>query len=162
MDADELSDDDWPNSRATGSDPPVISSVHGAYHAVIRRLDAATRPHGLEGSEALVLAFLLRDPGCSPSEVRHRLGFHRSTLSSLLDRLERDGLIHRASNAYDRRRLEIRLTAAGRIGADTAELVIAHVEAELATYMSPVERRGARAVFEACVAIGRPNRGAWS
>jgi DNA-binding MarR family transcriptional regulator len=145
-------------ARATGTQigPIDLRSVLGAYHALSRRLRISTREHGLGASEAMVLAYLLRQPGCAPVVARHALGLHRSTLSSLLDRLERKGLIRRARSTYDGRRLEIDLTAAGTIAAGIAESVIRDVEAELGEYTSPTERRGAEAVFAACIAMTNP------
>ena len=140
--------DDWGRF-----DPPICRSVHGAYHALMRRLSASTREHGLGASEALVLAWLLRSPGCAPSVVRHALGFHRSTLSSVLERLERDGLMTRGIRVHGARRLELNLTDAGAQVADLADGVIRDAEADLAEYTSRSQRRGAEAVFAACVAI---------
>ena len=149
--------DPWPPERpGRRSDPPISRSVHGAYHALARRLRIATREHGLGASEALVIAYLFRQPGCAPAAVRHALGLHRSTLSSLLDRLQAKGLIRRSRTPFDGRRLEIELTAAGSLAAAIAEDVIREVEAELAEFTSPTERRGAEAVFAACIAINRP------
>src|SRR5688500_3535683 len=74
--------DGWPPERESRKgDPSICRSVHGAYHALGQRLQIATRQHGLSTSEALVLAYLLRQPGCAAAVVRHALGFHRSTLS---------------------------------------------------------------------------------
>jgi DNA-binding MarR family transcriptional regulator len=137
----------------------VCQSVHGAYHALAQRLQLATREHGLGVSEAMVLAYLFREAGCAAAVVRHALGLHRSTLSSLLDRLEAKGLVDRPRSSYDGRRLEIELTAAGRLIAAIAEDVIRAVEAEVADFTSPTERRGAEAVFAACVAINRAGVG---
>lgn len=157
LDDDEALDFDegWPPDHDEHGrfDPPICRSVHGAYHALMRRLSASTRDHGLDPSEALVLAWLRRCPGCAPSVVRHALGFHRSTLSSVLNRLERDGLIVRGVAAYGGRRLELNLTAAGAHVADLADGVIQDVEAHLADYTSRSQRRGAEAVFAACAAI---------
>jgi DNA-binding MarR family transcriptional regulator len=136
----------------------VVFALHAAYHAINRRLDIATRQHGLESPEARDLAVLLRDPGCSPGEVRARLGQHRSTLSSVLDRLERDWMIRRAPNAFDGRRFELNVTTAGVIAAEFAEFEIAEIEAKIAGYSSRAHRAGAQAVFEACVAVARPGR----
>jgi DNA-binding MarR family transcriptional regulator len=152
---DEL--DLWPPDRPSRrSDPSICRSVLGAYQALSRRLRIATREHGLGASEAMVLAYLFRQPGCAPVVARHALGLHRSTLSSLLDRLERKGLIGRAPSSYDGRRLEIELTAAGAIAAGIAESVIRDVEAELSGFTSPTERRAAEAVFAACIAMTNP------
>jgi len=100
-------DDGWPPVLDSEVDAPVIRSVHAGYHALSRVLARATRVHGLESSEAVVLAYLRSNPGCSAIEVRRRFGFHRSTLSSVLDRLEGDGLIIRHRNAYDGRRSDL-------------------------------------------------------
>jgi DNA-binding MarR family transcriptional regulator len=149
--------DVWlPERPGLRTDPSICRSVHGAYHALGQRLQVAMRDHGLGVSEAMVLAYLLRQRGCAAALVRHALGLHRSTLSSLLDRLERQGLIRRSHSAFDGRRLEIDLTPAGSIAATIAEDVIRNVEDELAEFTSASERRGAEAVFAACVAITRP------
>jgi DNA-binding MarR family transcriptional regulator len=157
LDDDEILDfeEGWPPDHDDQGrfDPPICRSVHGAYHALMRGLSARTREHGLDPSEALVLAWLRRSPGCAPSVVRHALGFHRSTLSSVLNRLERDGLIFRVGAAYGGRRLELNLTDAGTHTAELADAVIHDVEANLAEYTSRSQRRGAEAVFAACVAI---------
>ena len=148
----------WPPERpGRWTDPSVCRSVHGAYHALGGRLQLATREHGLGASEAMILAYLLRQPGCAAAVVRHALGLHRSTLSSLLDRLEAKGLIRRPRSSYDGRRLEIDLTPAGNLAAGIAEDVIRSVEAELAEFTTAAERRGAEAVFAACAAIARPD-----
>jgi DNA-binding MarR family transcriptional regulator len=147
----------WPPEPAgRWSDPSVCRSVHGAYHALGRRLQVATREHGLGVSEAMVLAYLLRQPGCAAAVVRHDIGLHRSTLSSLLDRLEVKDLIRRPRSSFDGRRLEIDLTSAGRIAAAIADDVIRNIESELADFTSATQRRGAEAVFAACIAITRP------
>jgi DNA-binding MarR family transcriptional regulator len=158
MSLEESSDDWWPPLRVGPSDPHLVFGLQAAYHAIHRRLDVATRQHGLESPEALILAVLLRDPGCSPGEIRGRLGQHRSTLSSVLDRLERDGMIRRAPNAFDGRRFELKLTRAGTIAAELAEFEIAEIEADIAGYSPRAHRAGAQAVFAACVAVARPGR----
>jgi DNA-binding MarR family transcriptional regulator len=157
LDEDEVLDfeEGWPPDHDDRGrfDPSICRSVHGAYHTLMRRLSASTREHGLDASEALVLAWLRRSPGCAPSVVRHALGFHRSTLSCVLNRLERDGLIARGVRSYGGRRLELNLTDAGTHVAELAGAVIRDVEADLGEYTSRSQRRGAEAVFAACVAI---------
>lgn len=149
----------WPAERTPARDTRVIAAVHGANHAVTRRLELSTRDHGLDAAEALVLATLLREPACPSWLLRRRIGTHRSTLSSILDRLELEDRIERRRSSFDGRRFEIHLTTLGRIAANIAELIIRDVEAEIAGYTSPAERHGAVAVFEACVAIGQRDRG---
>lgn len=133
----------------------TVPAIMGAAQAVTRRLEMSTREHGLDAAEALVLAALRLEPRCPAWLLRQRLGFHRSTLSSILDRLERDGHITRSRNSVDGRRFEIDLTRGGRIVADIAATIVNDVEAEIAGYTSHEEREAAIAVFESAMAITR-------
>lgn len=153
-------DDGWPRERIPAHDTRVIGPVHGAYHAMMRRLGMSTRQHGLDPAEAIVLHAIYRNAGCAPWEIRHEVGLHRSTLSSTLDRLERDGLIRRTASEFNGSRFQIWTTPAGNLAGGVAGDVIDDVEAEIATYTSKAQRYGARAVFEASMAIGRRERGA--
>jgi DNA-binding MarR family transcriptional regulator len=153
-DVDEL----WPAEPIRTRDTRVVAAVNGAYHAVTRRLELSTRDHGLDASEALVLNTLLHEPACPPWLLRRRIGLHRSTLASILDRLEGEDRIERRRSSVDGRRFEIQLTTNGTVSADIAELIVHDVEGEIAGYTTPAERHGAVAVFEACVAIGQRDR----
>lgn len=151
--------DGWPREREPINDTRVIAAVHGAHHALTRRLELSTRDHGLDSVEALILATLLRSGDLAGWELRDAIGLHRSTQSSILDRLELDQLIERRRSAYDGRRFEAVLTSRGETRAGIADSLIADVESEVAGYTSRAERRAAVAVFEACKAIGRRPRG---
>ena len=142
-----------------GSDQCVVSSVHGAYHALMGKLEGQTRLHGLDASEALVLVTLLTDPAIAPWRIRASLGFHRSTMASILDRLERDGHVTRRNASWDGRRYEVDLTTSGRIAADLAAFEIGELEEELAAYTTSAERRCARSLRDASIAITRRDRG---
>jgi DNA-binding MarR family transcriptional regulator len=147
----------WPPQRPTDDRPLVWQTVHGAYHALRIRIQQELRDVRLEASEACVLVYLLTSPGASPGELRHALGFHRSTLASLLTRLERRGYVRRGAPHFDHRRLMIDLTPSGQRAATLARDVLAVVEEELEGWVAPHERRGAAAVFAACKAMARPD-----
>ena len=157
-------DDGWPREREPRHDTRVLNAIHGAAHATTRRLEPMTRQHGLDATEALVLATILREPLLAPWQIRYAVGLHRSTLASVLDRLERDGLIGRRRSDFDGRRFEVRLTAAGSTAANLADFEISELEAEIAGYTSRAQRWGAVAVYEACLAMGQRDRGSsrWS
>lgn len=79
--------------------------------------DCATRLGRHRLSEGkFVLLFLLLDAGdgLSPHQLAERAGVTRATITGLLDGLERDGFVVRAADPLDRRRVTVRLTAAGR------------------------------------------------
>ena len=145
----------WPPPRDGRGGTPVWQSVHGAYHALRIRMQQALADLCLEASEAFVLAYMWSSPGCSPGEIRRALGFHRSTLSSLLGRLESEGLIRRGAPPFDGRRLMIDLTPKGNSKAAMVRSVLLDVEEELGGWTSPADRRGAEAVFAACQAMVR-------
>ncbi len=60
-----------------------------------------------------VLAFLTRHPGACLFAVADHLGVARPTASILVDRLVRRGLVTRTDDPEERRRIALRLTAAG-------------------------------------------------
>lgn len=124
---------------------------------MMRRLQVVVRDVGLGPSEAFVLIQLARNPMSPPSELRRRLGLRRSTLSSILDRLERDGLISRERSTFDGRRFELSLTNAGVMASEQAEVLVADLEDELRSYISPAQRRSAAEAFAAMTAASRPD-----
>lgn len=84
-------------------------------HLASAREDASTTD-GLPRSAFKILLTLRRmgPPYTStPSELAERLGLSRGALSSRLAPLEDDGLITRTVDRDDRRRVHVRLTAAG-------------------------------------------------
>ena len=60
------------------------------------------------------MAYLARHAPCSINDVHHSFGHKRSTLTSLLDRLERKGWIARKPHHTSRRLVLIELTESGR------------------------------------------------
>ena len=161
FDLDVTPDDDpdesdrlWPDPP-NGGDASVIVSVIGAYHTLTRRLASVARVHGNQALEAVVLIELDRTIRLTSIEISRRLGLRASTLSSILDRLETDGLVVRGRSEYDGRRYEVALTSAGTLRAGILADAIAVIDDEIASYTSPQQRRSGKAVFEACAVICR-------
>lgn len=78
--------------------------------------DCANRLAPLGLSEGrFVLLFLLQGAAepLSPHQLAECAGVARATVTGLLDGLERDALLERHSDAHDKRRINVRLTAAG-------------------------------------------------
>jgi len=71
--------------------------------------------HGLSMGRFSVLMLLLRaqGTGVSPSVLAEKSGVTRATMTGLVDRLEREGLVRRESNQSDRRSHTVRLTPKG-------------------------------------------------
>ena len=111
------------------ADLKAIPYVERAAHAV--SLVLASHP-GLKvnQAEAHVLAFLHVARRARVGELHAEFGHRRSTLTSVLDRLERRGIITRATDPGDRRSVTVALTGAGATLAHKVFDTLAAFEAE--------------------------------
>ncbi|HSN29690.1 MAG TPA: MarR family transcriptional regulator [Kofleriaceae bacterium] len=82
-------------------------------HALDVRSKRMAKEIGVTGPQRLVIRVLGQTPDITPSEISRALGIHRSTLTGILARLERQGTIQRRDDADDKRRVRFRLTARG-------------------------------------------------
>ena len=70
--------------------------------------------HGITGPQRLVVRLIGQQPEVSGGELAHALHVHKSTITGIVQRLEGRGLVRRATDAADARRIRLTLTAAGR------------------------------------------------
>lgn len=89
----------------------LLWSVDHGLQSLSKRMDARL---GVTGPQRLVIRIVGRFPGISPGEVADILKVHKSTLTGVLQRLEKRALIERKPSSKDRRRSLVRLTAAGQ------------------------------------------------
>jgi DNA-binding MarR family transcriptional regulator len=82
------------------------------------------------------LMSLWREDGLKMIDLGRRAGLEPSTMTGLLDRMERDGLVERRPDPADRRVLKIFLTATGE---SIRETVIKIVDSTLAGLLSGVD-----------------------
>jgi DNA-binding MarR family transcriptional regulator len=107
-----------------------VAEMHRAVHAVGLFLES--KCEGLVSQpEALIILHLgLRSP--SSINALHQAFLHRrSTLTSVLDRLESKGLVRRRSSATDRRSVDVSLTARGKRLADTIAGALSELSAQV-------------------------------
>lgn len=83
-------------------------------HALQSRSKAMARALGVTGPQRFVLRVVERSPGISSGELAEYLHLHPSTLTGVLQRLERRGLLGRTKDPRDARRVLLQLTAAGK------------------------------------------------
>lgn len=69
---------------------------------------------GITGPQRLVLKVVAQYPGISAKEVAHIVRLHPSTITGILQRLTKKGLLVRASDPIDTRRVRLRVRPAGR------------------------------------------------
>ncbi|NBE83494.1 MarR family winged helix-turn-helix transcriptional regulator [Micromonospora rubida] len=93
------------------ADPLVDALVRNAFQVmgVLTRIGAE---HDLSLTQLRVFG-LLRDRRPRMTELATFLGLDKSTMSGLIDRAERRGLLARGRSAEDRRAVDVFLTAAG-------------------------------------------------
>jgi MarR family transcriptional regulator, organic hydroperoxide resistance regulator len=132
-----------PTAGGAGTDAPPADLtwlLHRAAQRMRAALDQVAQASGL-GSvrDWIVLAALTAEPGRTQLALAHDLGLDKTTLTSLLDRLEVSGLITRSVDPRDRRARIPEVTDAGRrMQAEVtcardraeAELLIAFTDAE--------------------------------
>lgn len=77
-------------------------------------VDQRARAMGITGAQLRVLARLSRHEGATQAELAADMEVRPISLSSLIDKLTRQGLVERRGDSRDRRINRIHLTAAGR------------------------------------------------
>lgn len=103
---------------------------------------------GVTGPQRLVVRIVGRFPGCTAGEVATLLHVDPSTLTGVLARLTRRGLLRRRTDPEDRRRARFELTPRGRsLDRDQAGTVEAAVRRVLAGLAEP-QLRTARLVLD--------------
>jgi DNA-binding MarR family transcriptional regulator len=130
--------------------PPIVPALERATHAVALWIERALPDVGLSQAEVHVLAYLAAHAPCPINDLHYSFGHKRSTLTSLLDRLERRGWIRRAAHPASRRLVQIELTVAGRPVADRVAAAMRGLEERL---VARVGRRDAAALLRLIHAI---------
>jgi len=100
----------------------AITSVMRAEQILSARLNAALEPLGLSFPryEALMLLYLSRRGALPMGKIGARLQVHRTSVTNLIDGLERDGLVTRSQHESDRRTVLAAITPSGRERAEQA------------------------------------------
>src|SRR5579875_616592 len=106
--------------------PPALElgELVRAYQAAVDDFDREmARLMGVNETDMRCLEILLQDlPEAAPSELTARLGLTSGSVTTMLDRLERSGLITRSPHPRDRRKTIIRASA---LAAERAQALIA-------------------------------------
>lgn len=109
----------------------IIPALERATHAVALWIERAFPDLRLTQAEAHVLAYLARHAPCSINDLHRSFGHKRSTLTSLLDRLEARGWVQRAAHPQSRRLVMVQLTDAGSVVAERVSAAVGALEERL-------------------------------
>lgn len=114
----------------------ILSPLHRATRQIHLYLEREVGAFGVSTTEGHLLTYLLSYEPSSIGELLRVFGFKRSTMTSMLDRMERAGLLERRSNPDDRRSWLVELTAGGRKIAAEIRQILDRFEDELAGRIS--------------------------
>jgi DNA-binding MarR family transcriptional regulator len=107
----------------------AVTSIMRAQQILLGQLDAILRPHGLTFAryEALVLLSFSRRGALPLGMIGERLMVHPTSVTNIIDRLEKQGLVARRRNPLDGRGRLAEITGPGRETVDraTADLMSA-------------------------------------
>lgn len=131
------------------SDSGVITGLQRATHVTLHELGAALAELKLTPAEINALAVLADLRPRNVGELSAATGTRATTLTGVLDRLERRGYATRATDPADRRSFLITLTEAGAAAAAAVRGAVARLEARALAGLTPEQIAGFHAVLTA-------------
>jgi DNA-binding MarR family transcriptional regulator len=125
----------------------LISALVRASFATTAVLSRVAAEHDLSLTQLRVLA-ILRDRRVRMSELADYLGLDKSTISGLVDRAEKRGLLQRAPSPGDGRATDVFLSAAGMQLAELGERKIAESLSPMTGKLTRAETRRLTVLLE--------------
>src|SRR5947209_13727376 len=129
-----------------------LSPLHKATRQVTVWFEEQMKGTGLIPQEGHLLSYLRSYSPCPVGEIVAVFDLRGSTATSVLDRLEKHGFIHRRMNPEDRRSFLVELTDDGRAMAERAQVYVNRFESAVARRVSKQDEKGMRAVMAAIAA----------
>ena len=133
----------------------LIDALVQASFAAMAVLNRVGAEHDLSLTQVRVLA-ILRDRRVKLSELADYLGLDKSTISGLVDRAEKRGLLQRAPNPADRRAVDVFLTAEGIELAGRGAMEIAHSLSPMLGKLTNAEARRLTVLLKRSLDGGTP------
>jgi DNA-binding MarR family transcriptional regulator len=108
--------------QAPGPSMSAVTSIMRVQQILLARLNAVLKPYGLTFPryEALMLLYFSRRGSLPLGKMGVRLQVHRTSVTNIIDQLERSGLVRREPHPTDRRTTLAEITDAGRETAENA------------------------------------------
>ncbi len=120
---------------------PIFFMLLDAGRAQFARLEEALKSVGLSAAKYKVLSQIAKSKEPVPLRLlAEEQQCVASNVTTLVDRLETDGLVRRVDDPADRRSKRAELTELGREKAEDGARVVAEVEASFAESLGPTER----------------------
>ena len=143
----------------------LLPRIHKASRQVSLHLEGPCRRSGVAPEEGHLLTYLKCYGPCPVNELKRVFGLKNSTLTGILDRLERNEILRRRANPGDRRSFLVGLTRKGERLAVRLNAIVAAFEARVLGSLTERELAGFDAVMEAIatatgVTVRPPTKGA--
>jgi DNA-binding MarR family transcriptional regulator len=132
-----------------------LSPLHKASRQITMYLEAQTRELGVSPLEGHVLTYLRKYAPAPIHELVRVFGIKQSTLTSLLDRLEKAKLLRRELNPGDRRSFLIHLTDRGSQLTSRLNRMLETLEDDIRERVRRPEVKGFHAVMSAVEDVTR-------
>ncbi|WP_217483620.1 MarR family winged helix-turn-helix transcriptional regulator [Curtobacterium sp. Csp2] len=126
-----------------------------AASALRAAMEDALRPFGMTITHYSCLELLAQRPGMSNSELARGTFVTRQSMNTLLQQLERDGVVERAATPTAGKVLPTRLTAAGRRQRERASAAVREVELRMTRDLDEAGRAAAFRLLRGMVAALR-------
>ncbi|MGM7775394.1 MarR family winged helix-turn-helix transcriptional regulator [Arthrobacter sp. KNU-44] len=127
-----------------------------AASALRAAMEGVLRPLGMNITHYACLELLAQRPGLSNSELARGAFVSRQSMNVLLQALEREGLVSRATEASVGRILPTVLTAHGRQQLEAASAAVKAVEDTMRSGLTEDEQKQLRDMLRTCVASLQP------
>jgi len=105
-----------------------------------KRMDARLSDYGLHVGQDLLLMNVSEADGCTQNEIAECLGIQPATVTRMLQRVERNGLIERRKDPDDNRITRVYLTEEGRRQEQRLTQLWESVEGDLVKGMTSIEQ----------------------
>lgn len=110
------------------------------FHYSSRLIAQRTQELGLLSGQPKIMECLLEKDGRTPKELGQMCALDKSTITSLLSKMERQGLVRREAHHSDKRSVRIYLTDLGKEKAFQVEKVFLSVDELAVREISPEDR----------------------
>ena len=141
------------NSESVPAEWSALLALQRATHATLHVLAEKLVDLDLTASEINALANLADGRGRTVSELGAAIGTRPTTLTSVLDRLERRGHISRGTRPGDRRAVLIELTSSGHVAAATIRQAMTDLEHRALDRLPAGVADGLRAALQALTEV---------
>lgn len=105
------------NGTRSGLEAGITDQILVALRRIVRAIDRHSKylaqEYGLTGPQVVLLKELASHEAIHPSELARRVSLSHATVTDILNRLEKRGLVTRARSLEDRRRILVRPTRRG-------------------------------------------------